>query len=199
MLPTFPGFLSPDMTAALPRRGLLVLDRDGVINRDSAEFVKTPDEWLPLPGSIEAISALSRAGFAIAVATNQSGLGRGLIDEATLAAMHDKFRGLVSEAGGQVDLIVYCPHHPDDDCDCRKPKPGLFEQIAEHFQTGVDGVPAIGDSLRDLEAAAAAGASPILVRTGNGARTEAALSGELACIPVFDDLAGAALHLLSDS
>lgn len=199
MLPTYHGFLSPDMAAALPRRGLLVLDRDGVINHDSADFVKAPDEWLPLPGSIEAISALSRAGFAIAVASNQSGLGRGLFDEDALAAMHDKFRDLVVAAGGQVDLIVYCPHLPDDNCDCRKPKPGLFEQIAAHFESSLEGVPAIGDSLRDLEAAAAAGASPILVRTGNGAKTEAALSGELTFIPVFDDLAGAALHLLSDS
>lgn len=187
------------MAPRLPRGGLLILDRDGVINEDSEDFVKTPDEWLPIPGSIEAISALSRAGFAIAVASNQSGLARGLIDADALAAMHDKFRGLVSDAGGQVDLIVYCPHGPDDDCDCRKPRPGLYRQIAAHFGVGLDGVPAIGDSLRDLEAAAAAGASPMLVRTGNGARTETALSGELAYLPVFDDLAAAALHILSDS
>jgi D-glycero-D-manno-heptose 1,7-bisphosphate phosphatase len=187
------------MPVSLPARGLIVLDRDGVINQDSADFVKTPGEWLPLPGSIEAISALSRAGFAIAVASNQSGLARGLFDERALGAIHDKFRGLVSDAGGQVDLIVYCPHGPGGDCDCRKPKPGLYRQIAEHFGTRIEGVPAIGDSLRDLEAAAAAGAAPILVRTGNGEKTEAALSGELSYVPVFDDLAGAALHLLSDS
>ena len=176
-----------------------MLDRDGVINEESDAFVKSPDEWRPLPGSIEAISALSRGGFTIAVATNQSGLGRGLFDETTLEAMHDKFRELVAEAGGQVDLIVHCPHLPEDDCDCRKPKPGLYEQIAAHFRTSVAGVPAIGDSLRDLEAAAAAGAAPILVRTGNGLQTEAALSGELTYVPVFEDLAGAALHLLSDA
>lgn len=187
------------MTRALPGRGLLVLDRDGVINQESESFVKSPEEWLPLPGSIEAISALSRAGFTIAVATNQSGLGRGLFDEATLMAIHDKFQGFVAAAGGHVDLIVYCPHRPEDDCDCRKPKPGLYDQIAAHFDTSIDDVPAIGDSLRDLEAAVAAGAAPILVRTGNGLQTEAALSGELTYIPVFDDLAGAALHLLSDA
>lgn len=187
------------MAAEKAQKGLLILDRDGVINQDSDNFVKSPEEWLPLPGSIEAISALSRAGFTIAVASNQSGLARGLFAEADLDAIHDKFRGLVAEAGGKIDHIAWCPHGPDDGCDCRKPQPGLYRQIEAALGQGVAGAPAIGDSLRDLEAAAAAGATPMLVRTGNGRKTEAALSGELTFVPVFDDLAEAALHLLSDS
>ena len=185
------------MAPASIGKGLVILDRDGVINRDSDEFVKSADEWIPLPGSIVSIASLSSAGYTIAVATNQSGLARGLFDENAIAAMHDKLRELVAEAGGRVDHIVVCPHGPDDNCDCRKPKPGMYLQIAEHYGVGLQGVPVIGDSLRDLEAAAAAGAHPILVRTGNGTLTEGLLEGELAFVPVFDDLAAAALHILS--
>ncbi len=184
------------MVAISIGKGLVILDRDGVINRDSDDFVKSVDEWDPLPGSIDAIAALSRAGFTIAVASNQSGLARGLLDEAALAAMHVELRKLVADAGGRVDHIVVCPHGPDDGCDCRKPKPGLYLQIAAHFGVGLDGVPAIGDSLRDLEAAAAAGATPVLVRTGNGLKTEARLNGALASVAVFDDLAAAANNIL---
>ena len=185
------------MSADVPPRPLLILDRDGVINQDSAEFVKTVDEWIPLPGSIDAIARLSQAGFRIAVASNQSGLARGLFNKNTLESMHTKLRGLVSDAGGKVDLIVICPHGPDDGCDCRKPLPGLYRQVAEYFDTTLNGVPVVGDSLRDLEAAIAVGASPVLVRTGNGIKTETALSGDLLDIPVFDDLASAATHLLA--
>ncbi len=177
---------------------LVILDRDGVINRDSEGFVKSADEWIQLPGSIAAIAALSRAGYRIAVASNQSGLARNLFDADALESMHDKFRALVKEEGGQVDHIVVCPHGPDDDCDCRKPKPGLYLQIAAHFNVDLAGVPAIGDSLRDLEAAAAAGATPILVRTGNGVTSEARLGGALASVPVFDDLAAASRAILLD-
>ncbi len=185
------------MTPASIEKGLVILDRDGVINYDSDEFIKSAQEWLPLPGSIESIATLSRAGYTIAVATNQSGIARGLFDENAVAAMHDKLRELVAEAGGRVDHIVVCPHGPDDNCDCRKPMPGLYLQIAEHFGVGLEGVPVIGDSLRDLEAAVAAGAQPMLVRTGYGKTTEESLTNELALVPVFDDLAGAALHILS--
>lgn len=174
---------------------LVILDRDGVINRDSAEFVKTLDEWQPLPGSIEAIAALSRAGFTVAVASNQSGLARGLLDRKALRAMHRKLRRLVAAEGGHVDRIVVCPHGPDDGCRCRKPAPGLLEQLSRHYGRSLAGVPVIGDSLRDLEAAAAAGAAPVLVRTGNGARTEVQLPGALRSIPVYDDLAAAAAAL----
>jgi len=176
---------------------LVVLDRDGVINRDSDEFVKSADEWLPLPGSIEAVAALSRAGFTVAVASNQSGLARGLYDRNALRAMHRKFRRLVAAAGGRVDRIVVCPHGPDDDCSCRKPKPGLLRRLGGHYKVDLSGVPVIGDSLRDLQAAVAVGARPILVLTGNGEKTRSSLPSALADIEVFDDLAAASQALLA--
>lgn len=177
---------------------LVVLDRDGVINQDSREFVKSVDEWEPLPGSVDAIAALSRAGFSIAVASNQSGIARGLFDEAELSAMHQKLRALVHAAGGSVDLVVYCPHGPDDDCDCRKPRPGLLQQIGAHFDHDMSGIPVIGDSLRDLEAALVVGAQPILVRTGNGGLTAECLPGPLEDIDVYDNLAAAAVALIGE-
>ncbi len=186
------------MRRRLAKRGLVVLDRDGVINKDSADFVKSTREWVPLPGSIDAIADLSRAGFTVAVASNQSGLARGLFDRRALRAMHRKLRRLVGEKGGRVDRIVVCPHGPDDGCSCRKPRPGLLEQLARYYDAELSGVPAIGDSLRDLDAAAAAGARPILVRTGNGRETEAALGRDRARVEVFDDLAAAAAALLQE-
>lgn len=176
----------------------MILDRDGVINRESSAFVKTPDEWVPLPGSIRAIASLSQAGFIVAVASNQSGLARGLFDRNALRAMHRKLRKLVTAAGGRVDRIEVCPHGPDDGCSCRKPGPGLVYRLARHFHADLALTAVIGDSLRDLEAAAAAGARPILVRTGNGRKTEAALEGALADTEVFDDLAAAARALVQE-
>ncbi len=170
---------------------VIVLDRDGVINRDSDAYIKSPDEWQPLPGSLEAIARLSDAGYTIAVATNQSGLARGLFSKDTLAAIHDKMYALAAEAGGHIDVLRYCPHGPDDGCDCRKPASGLFHQLEAALGQRLDGVPAIGDSLRDLEAAAAVNAKPILVRTGKGEKTEAGLPDWLASTPVFDDLSSA--------
>ena len=179
-------------------RELIILDRDGVINRDSKDFVKSPDEWQPLPGSIDAIARLSKAGYTLAVASNQSGLARGLFGRDALEAMHDKLHRLVGDAGGRIDRIVVCPHGPDDGCDCRKPKPGLLEQLGQHYEQDLDGVIVVGDSLRDLEAAAAINAQPVLVRTGNGSETELKLSGQLEDIDVFDSLADAADHWLGD-
>ncbi len=179
-------------------RQLIILDRDGVINRDSKAFVKSADEWQPLPGSIEAIARLSKGGYTLAVASNQSGLARGLFGRDALEAMHDKLHALVDEAGGSIDRIVVCPHGPDDGCDCRKPKPGLLEQLGKHYEQSLEGVIVVGDSLRDLEAAHAVGAKPVLVRTGNGAETEKKLSGDLGHVEVFDSLADAADHWLSD-
>lgn len=170
----------------------MVLDRDGTINRDSADYVKSVAEWEALPGSPEAIARLNRAGYTVAVASNQSGLARGLFDEATLQAIHAKMRSAVREAGGEIDVIVWCPHHPDDGCDCRKPRPGLLHRLAEYYGVTLAGVPVIGDSRRDLDAARAAGARPVLVRTGNGASTEAAGAGD---VEVYDDLAAAARAL----
>lgn len=170
---------------------LIVLDRDGVINEDSDEFIKSPDEWVPIEGSIEAITRLSRKGYSVAVATNQSGLARGYFDLEALSAMHRKLDDLLSQYGGRVDAVFFCPHGPNANCDCRKPKPGLLLDIAQRFQTSMVGVPVVGDSLRDLESAAAVGASPILVRTGKGKKTEANLPDEFRNVPIYDDLAGA--------
>ena len=175
---------------------LVVLDRDGTINRDSAAYIKSPEEWMALPGSAEAIAGLNRAGFTVAVASNQSGIARGLLDEATLAKIHDKMHAAVHAAGGEIDLIVWCPHHPDDGCHCRKPRPGLLHRLAEHYGIDLEGVPVIGDSARDLEAARAVGARPVLVRTGNGRRTEA--EGAAGDAEVYDDLAAAAAALTGE-
>jgi len=177
---------------------LIVLDRDGVINQESDDFVKSADEWIPLAGSIEAIARLSAAGFSVAVASNQSGLARGLFDVDALAEMHGKLRALVADAGGHIDHIAICPHGPDDNCDCRKPLPGLLHQIGRQLSVSLHHVPVIGDSLRDLQAARSACARPILVRTGNGGKTEKSLPAELSTIEVYDDLGAAVSALLAD-
>ncbi len=150
---------------------LIILDRDGVINHDSDAYIKNPGEWQPLPGSLEAIARLSRAGYRIVVATNQSGVARGLFDLAALAAIHTRMQQAVNAAGGRIDAIFFCPHGPDAGCACRKPRPGLFLEILRRFKTAPAEVHAIGDQLRDLEAAHAAGCRPVLVLTGKGART----------------------------
>ena len=180
-------------------RRLVILDRDGVINHDSDEFVKTPAEWLPIDGSINAIARLSQAGFTVAVATNQSGVGRKIFDESALDAMHDKLRSLVRDAGGEVDRIAYCPHHPDDGCDCRKPAPGLLQELSQQYGVPLDGVPFIGDSERDLEAARAVNGRPILVLTGDGEQTAAELKKRGDSVETFADLDAAAAALISES
>ena len=152
---------------------LIILDRDGVINIDSAQFIKSPGEWKPIPGSLEAIAKLNQAGWRVVVATNQSGIGRGLFDMDTLNAIHDKMHKAVQAAGGRIDAIFYCPHIADAKCDCRKHKPGMFQRIGQVLNANLKGAPAVGDSLRDLQAAAAVGAQPYLVRTGKGEKTEA--------------------------
>lgn len=145
---------------------LVILDRDGTINADSADFVKSPSEWKPLPGALEAIARINHAGWHVVVATNQSGLGRGLFDVASLNAMHAKMHTMLAAVGGRVDAIFYCPHGPDEGCRCRKPEPGLFEQIAERYGLDLADMPAVGDSLRDMVAAVSAGCEPHLVLTG---------------------------------
>ncbi|MFA5488636.1 MAG: D-glycero-beta-D-manno-heptose 1,7-bisphosphate 7-phosphatase [Candidimonas sp.] len=150
---------------------LAILDRDGVINYDSAEFVKSPDEWVALPGSLEAMARLSQAGWRVVIASNQSGIGRGLFSMDALNAIHAKLRRELAQAGGVLDAIFMCPHRPEDDCLCRKPRPGLFHDIARRYDVSLDNVPAAGDSLRDLQAAAAARCAPWLVMTGNGEKT----------------------------
>jgi D-glycero-D-manno-heptose 1,7-bisphosphate phosphatase len=147
---------------------LIVLDRDGVINDDSDQFIKSPDEWRPIPGSLEAIARLNHAGFRVIIATNQSGLGRRLFDMATLIAIHDKMYKALAQLGGRVDALFYCPHTADSNCDCRKPKPGMLIEIGQRFGVELTGVPCVGDGERDLRAASAVGAQPILVLTGKG-------------------------------
>ena len=173
---------------------LLILDRDGVINQDSDAYIKSLEEWIPIPGSIEAIAQLSKAGWTVAIATNQSGIARGYYDLATLDAMHARLRMLVAEQGGEVGLIVYCPHGPDEGCDCRKPKPGMLRTIAAHYQSELAGVWFVGDSKGDLEAALTVDAQPILVKTGKGEKTlnKGIPQGTL----IFDDLAAIARELI---
>lgn len=179
-------------------RKLIILDRDGVINEDSDNYIKTPDEFVPLPGSLEAIARLNRAGWTVTVATNQSGIARGYFDEAALQAMHEKLAGLLAMVHGHIDYIAWCPHGPGDNCDCRKPMPGLLNQIANHYQIDLQSVPVIGDSLRDLTAARAVNARPILVLTGKGAATAESGAPELVDVPVFQNLSAAVDALLKD-
>ena len=176
---------------------LVILDRDGVINHDSDQFIKSPGEWKPIEGAVEAVARLNQNGYRVVVATNQSGIGRGLFDMATFNAINDKMMELVFRQGGRIDAIFFCPCTAEQHCHCRKPEAGMFEDIAVRFQLGLTGVAAIGDSLRDLEAAAKAGCTPILVLTGKGKKTK-----EKAGLPrgtkIFVDLADAVRFLVAD-
>lgn len=151
---------------------LIILDRDGVINFDSDQFIKNPEEWRPIPGSLEAIARLNQAGYRVVVATNQSGVGRGLFDMPMLNAIHDKMHKSCAQVGGRIDAVFFCPHTSEMHCACRKPKSGMIEEIAQRYGVSLQGVPAVGDSLRDLEATARLGAQPYLVLTGKGMRTQ---------------------------
>jgi D-glycero-D-manno-heptose 1,7-bisphosphate phosphatase len=173
-----------------------MIDRDGVINEDSGEFIKSVGEWRPIEGSLEAIAALHRAGWRVAVVTNQSGVGRGLYDEVTLAAIHAHMLERVRAAGGELAGVYYCPHLPDAGCECRKPRIGMFRALERDLGVAVRGQPYVGDRLSDVQAAEAVGARPMLVRTGTGAATEKLLRG--AAVPVFDDLWAAARALLDE-
>lgn len=177
---------------------LIILDRDGVINHDSDDFIKSPAEWEPIEGSLEAIAKLNHADYRVVVITNQSGIARGLLDVETLSRIHNKMRRMLTQVGGKLEAILYCPHGPDDDCSCRKPKEGNFTELAQRLRVELDNVPAIGDSLRDLQAAQAAGARPILVKTGKGERTlyEGGIAENVA---VYDDLAAAVNALLESA
>jgi len=174
---------------------LVVLDRDGTINEDSADYVRTPAALRPIPGSLEAIGRLTRGGWTVAVATNQSGLARGYFDTATLDAMHARLDALLAPHGGRIDHYAICPHGPETGCACRKPKPGLLDAIGQRYRMSLAGVPVIGDSRRDLEAARAVGGRPILVRTGNGSDAAAALG---AAVESYADLAAAVDALLAE-
>src|SRR5450759_2878169 len=153
---------------------LIILDRDGVINFDSDQFIKSPEEWKPIPGSLAAIARLNQSNYRVVVATNQSGIGRGLFDMPMLNAIHDKMHKACALAGARIDAVFFCPHAAQADCHCRKPRPGMLEEIAARYNVDMKGVPAVGDSLRDLNCAAKVGAQPILVLTGKGIKTQVA-------------------------
>lgn len=172
----------------------IILDRDGVINHDSEQFIKSPEEWKPIPGSLEAIARLNQWGWRVVVASNQSGVGRGLFGMDMLNAINEKMVKSLTQVGGRLDAIFFCPHAADSTCDCRKPKPGLFRQISERFNIDLAGVPCVGDSLRDLQAGAAVGCAPYLVLTGKGTKTrdDPALPPDTR---VFDDLAAVVAEL----
>ncbi|HEY9269179.1 MAG TPA: D-glycero-beta-D-manno-heptose 1,7-bisphosphate 7-phosphatase [Methylotenera sp.] len=175
---------------------LVILDRDGVINQDSANFIKNPNEWTPIPGSLEAIALLNQSGYRVAIATNQSGVSRGLFDMATLNSIHDKMHRELATVGGRIDAVFYCPHSADDNCDCRKPKTGMIKEIAKRFSVELDRVFAVGDALRDLQAFSNAGCRTILVLTGKGKDTLS--NGNLpANVTVCADLNEAVQHIIS--
>jgi len=185
---------------------LIILDRDGVINHDSPDYIKSAAEWIPIDGSIEAIARLHKAGFTVVVATNQAGLARGKFELDDLEAMHEKLTQLVEEQGAELAAIFYCPHHPDDKCKCRKPLPGMLDAIEAEFNTSVESCYFVGDSLRDLQAGIAKGCKPALVKTGNGETTlaqlenaELANSVTLAQVQVFDNLAAAADFIIANT
>ena len=179
---------------------LIILDRDGTINEDRDDYVKSADEWVPIPGALEAIARLNHAGWHTVIATNQSGIGRGTFDMAALNAMHVKMNQLLAKQGGRIDAVFFCPHIPEDDCDCRKPMPGLFTQIGERFGVSLVDVPVVGDTLRDLQAGAAAGCLPHFLRTGKGARLNPIeLEALVLLVPgttVHADLGAFAEHLI---
>ncbi|MDE1179569.1 D-glycero-beta-D-manno-heptose 1,7-bisphosphate 7-phosphatase [Paraburkholderia sp.] len=178
-------------------RKVVILDRDGVINVDSDAFIKSPDEWVALPGSLEAISRLNQAGYRVAIATNQSGIGRGLFDMAALNAMHLKMHKMAAAVGGRIDAVFFCPHTAEDHCECRKPKPGMLKMVAERFEVDPSHTPVVGDAMRDLQAGAALGHPVHLVLTGKGKKTLA--GGNLPeGTRVHDDLRAFALDFLSD-
>ncbi|MEQ1599190.1 MAG: D-glycero-beta-D-manno-heptose 1,7-bisphosphate 7-phosphatase [Methylotenera sp.] len=181
---------------------LVILDRDGVINRDSANFIKNTNEWIALPGSLEAIALLNQSGFRIAIATNQSGIARGLFDMTTLNAINDKMYRALGQMGGRIDAMFYCPHAVDDNCNCRKPKTGMIEDIGRRFSVELSEVYGIGDSLRDLQAFSDAGCKPILVRSGKGEETLAQAKLPNQSLPkntlIFADLNEAAQHIIAE-
>lgn len=181
----------------MPLERFILLDRDGVINQDCDDYIRCPAQWVPIPGSMDAIAALTQAGFRIAIVSNQSGLARGLFDLGTLNAMHRKLRELVSLGGGRLEMILFCPHGPDEHCACRKPQPGLLRSISERTGLDLRGLPLIGDSLSDIRAARQVGMAPMLVKTGKGLRTLGLGTADLKGVPVFEDLRAAADDLIN--
>tara|TARA_R110001599_G_scaffold353676_1_gene595127 strand:- start:165468 stop:166025 length:558 start_codon:yes stop_codon:yes gene_type:complete len=174
---------------------LIILDRDGVINQDSDAFIKSPDEWIPIPGSLEAIARLNQADYHVVVCTNQSGIARGKFNIMTLNAIHQKMHAAAQEVGAEIDAVFFCPHAADDNCDCRKPKPGMLHAISERFNVDLKGVPMVGDALRDLQAGFVAGCHPHLVLSGKGEKTRAS-GGLPPGTEIYNDLAAVVDDLL---
>jgi D-glycero-D-manno-heptose 1,7-bisphosphate phosphatase len=178
---------------------LIILDRDGVINQDSKDFIKSPSEWIAIPGSLEAIAKLNHYGYRVYVASNQSGLGRGLFDIETLNAIHEKMLDELQKQGGRIEAILFCPHAPDQHCNCRKPRSSLYQEIGKRTNQSLHDVPVIGDSMRDLEAAVRVGARPMLVRTGKGEQTLLQYADFLSGIACFDNLNQAVDQLIEEA
>jgi D-glycero-D-manno-heptose 1,7-bisphosphate phosphatase len=174
----------------------ILLDRDGVINEESPAFIKSPEEFLPLEKSLEAIALLNQHDYKVFVITNQSGLARGLFDEKTLNAIHQKMRDEAAKVGGKIEAIYFCPHQASDLCECRKPKPGLLKQFANDYGVDLADIYFIGDSLRDIQAAQNAGAMPVLVKTGNGVKTLQENPALLTSILIFENLYDAAKSII---
>ena len=176
---------------------VVILDRDGVINHDSENYIRSPAEWLPIEGSLEAIAKLYSAGFRIFVITNQSGIARGYLSAESLQAIHQKMLLAVEQSGGRIERVFFCPHHPQDGCQCRKPQTGLIDQLRNYLQTDITGTPFVGDSLSDLQVAHASGCLPILVKTGKGQQTLRNLTAPLPL--VFSDLAASAQWIIDET
>ena len=169
---------------------LIILDRDGVINEDSDDYIKSPDEWIPIPGSLDAVARLNHAGYSVAIASNQSGIARGYFSLETLAAMSVKMNDMLAPLGGRIDAMFFCPHGPKDGCDCRKPRPGMLIETGNRFQTSLENVLFVGDNINDVKAAQAAGAKPVLVKTGKGEQTARLIAENNSMnVPVYEDLA----------
>ena len=169
---------------------LVILDRDGVINEDSDAYIKSAEEWVPIDGALEAIARLNQSGYHVAIVTNQSGIARGLFSIEDLHEMHEKMNHLLQAHGGHIDTVLFCPHGPDNGCPCRKPSPGMLLQLAERLGIDLRGVPFVGDTISDIQAATQAGATPVLVRTGKGEKTVQLRDSLPAALQIFDDLAG---------
>ena len=169
---------------------LIILDRDGVINEDSDDYIKSPDEWIPIPGSLDAVARLNHAGYSVAIASNQSGIARGYFSLETLAAMSVKMNDMLTPLGGRIDAMFFCPHGPKDGCDCRKPRPGMLIETGNRFQTSLENVLFVGDNINDVKAAQAASAKPVLVKTGKGEQTASLIAENNSMkVPVYEDLA----------
>ena len=180
---------------------LVILDRDGVINHDSDNYIRSPEQWRPIDGSLEAIARLTRGGYRVVVATNQSGIARGYFDVDTLNAIHNHMLDAIRRKGGSISAIAFCPHAPTDYCECRKPKPGLLLSLAERLKTSLTNVPFVGDSLSDLQAARAAGALPVMVLSGKNefelTKHQSIPTEGFESTPVYDSLGSFVNHLLS--